>query len=220
MPFYLFFLVKRTFVLEWVDLQTDCRDGPGSSHSPAVPYLAMSVCQNWDMRIANAPSHQLPPNAFSCPGIQLGKAELEVKWGCSCWGSKQAKARLGEGLKMAASKSNPRATLAGKRYKRKLPVMREAGVIRPYLQAPIAGVEGEAKEKRRDYHHGGGGLRTERGWTQFNCTLWVHLQWAFSPRESLNHFVQMWAVLTNVKEVCAGFETLYCLSYCTGACNP
>lgn len=95
-----------------MDLQTDCRDGPGSSHSPAVPYLDMSVCQNWDMRIANAPSHQLPPNAFSYPGIQLGKAELEVRWGCSCWGSKQAKARLGEGLKMAALKSNPRATLA------------------------------------------------------------------------------------------------------------
>lgn len=176
----------------------------------------MSVCQNWDMRIANAPSHQLPPNAFSYPGIQLGKAELEVRWGCSCWGSKQAKARLGEGLKMAALKSNPRATLAQEEA-----TCDAGGWYHPTLStSTYCRCWGEAKEKRRDYHHGGGGLRTERGWTQFNCTLWVHLQWAFSPRESLNHFVQMWAVLTNVKEVCAGFETLYCLSYYTGACNP
>lgn len=97
-----FFLMKITFVLEWLDLQMDCRDGTGSSRSPAVPYLAMSVCQNWDMHIANAPSHQVPPNAFSYPGIQPGTAELEMRWGCGCWGSKQAKARLGEGLKMAA----------------------------------------------------------------------------------------------------------------------
>lgn len=34
--------------------------------------------------------------------------------------------------------------------------MWEAGVFQPYLQAPIEGVEGEAKEKRRDYHRGGG----------------------------------------------------------------